>query len=67
MSSVHHDHPKVTIPLKSAREYLAALEAVARHGRTSDNPAEVAAALQSFTRPSAVLLGLAAESRSAQS
>jgi hypothetical protein len=54
------------VQLQQEREYLASLELVAHHARTSDNPAEVAAAIQSFARPSAVLKRLAAASRSLQ-
>jgi hypothetical protein len=49
---------------RQEREYLAALEGIARHGRTSNDPAEVAAAIRCFARPSTVLRRLAERSRS---
>jgi hypothetical protein len=51
MSSVHHNHPKVTVDLKTARQYLAALEAIAHMGRSSEDPREVFSALKTFAEP----------------
>lgn len=45
--------------LKAAREYLAALEALAHMGRASEDPTEVTVALVTFARPSAFLKQLA--------
>jgi hypothetical protein len=53
-------------PRRSMQEecsYLAVLETVARRARTSNDPAEIAAAIQCFAEPSAVLRRLANRSR----
>ena len=45
--------------LKAAREYLAALEALAHMGRASKDPAEIKAALRTLAQPSEFLRRLA--------
>jgi hypothetical protein len=47
----------------TARRYLGAIETVARHGRETDDPRELAAVLRVLSEPSAVLKDLAAKQR----
>lgn len=65
MSSLHHNHQnnEVLTDLKHARDYLGVLEAIAHHGRVSNDPVEVAATLPAFAEPSHVLKRLAKNSR----
>jgi hypothetical protein len=56
-------HEGLPNSLLAARAYLGRLEAVARYGRLSADPAEVVAALRCFTSPSRVLWRLSERNR----